>query len=54
MKKYLISWDERRCVRVEAENEKEARDKLTTGEYDQEARESAEMNGSFEITELSE
>ncbi len=51
MKKYIVRWDERHSVEVEAESEQEAEDIVRNCEHDESAV-SAELNGSPEAYEV--
>lgn len=51
MKTFVVSWDERHVVTLEAENETEAIKKVYEGDFKPED-EGAEMNGSYEAQEI--
>ena len=51
MKTYVITWDERHSITLEAKNEEEAKNLVDSGDYDAN-NESAEMNGSLEAYEI--
>jgi hypothetical protein len=51
MKKFIVSWDERHSVEIEAETKEEAQELVMNGEFDA-AGECAEINGSAEASEV--
>ena len=51
MKHYIVSWDEKHQITLEAESEREAIEKVNQGDFKEEDK-GAEMNGSFEAEEI--
>lgn len=45
---YIVSWDERHTITLEAKNKEDAKDKIYKGDYPPE-NENTEMNGSLKV-----